>query len=64
MPENTQEPSNEEISKRAWEIWDQEGRPEGRSEEHWNRAREEIGSGGAGPAELAEEKRTPDGENI
>jgi hypothetical protein len=30
------------VRARAHEIWVQEGKPEGRSEEHWNLAREEI----------------------
>ena len=32
----------EEISRRAEEIWEQEGRPDGRAEEHWLRAEAEI----------------------
>jgi hypothetical protein len=32
----------EEISRRAQEIWEDEGRPEGRAEEHWLRAEAEI----------------------
>lgn len=35
-------PSQEEISKRAWEIWQSEGCPEGRQTEHWLRAEAEI----------------------
>lgn len=30
------------ISQRAYEIWEREGRPDGRQEEHWSRAREEV----------------------
>lgn len=30
------------IAKRAHEIWEQEGRPHGRDEEHWHRAAEAI----------------------
>ncbi|ACI98913.1 DUF2934 domain-containing protein [Rhodospirillum centenum] len=30
------------ISQRAYEIWEREGRPDGRQEEHWSRAREEL----------------------
>lgn len=29
----------EEISARAYEFWESEGRPEGRDQEHWYRAR-------------------------
>ena len=34
--------SHDEISRRAQEIWEQEGRPEGRAEEHWTRAENEL----------------------
>lgn len=30
------------IRHRAYEIWEQEGRPEGRHDEHWQRARHEV----------------------
>lgn len=30
------------IQKRAYQIWEREGRPEGRSHDHWDLAREEI----------------------
>jgi Protein of unknown function (DUF2934) len=30
------------IRRRAYEIWEQKGKPEGRSEEHWTQARREI----------------------
>lgn len=35
---------NEEdvIRRRAYEIWEREGRPEGRADAHWNMAREEL----------------------
>ena len=33
---------NEKIRKRAHEIWEEEGRPEGREYSHWLRARTEI----------------------
>jgi len=63
-PSPEQQPSQEDVAIRAWEIWEQEGRPEGRSAEHWNRAQEELRGGGSGSAEPAEEKRTPSGENL
>ncbi|MFN2507605.1 MAG: DUF2934 domain-containing protein [Chthoniobacterales bacterium] len=31
------------ITARAQEIWEEEGRPEGRAEEHWLRAEAELG---------------------
>jgi hypothetical protein len=34
---------NERIRQRAHEIWEEEGRPEGREYSHWVRARAEIG---------------------
>ncbi len=30
------------IQERAYEIWEDEGRPEGRSQEHWEKARAEY----------------------
>ena len=33
----------EEIRKRAYLIWEEEGRPHGRAVEHWMRARDELG---------------------
>jgi DUF2934 family protein len=38
-PEN---PSKEEISMLAWQFWQEEGRPEGKAEEHWRRAEEQL----------------------
>jgi hypothetical protein len=35
-------PSDEEIRARSYMIWEREGRPEGKSEEHWQRARAEL----------------------
>ncbi|WEF23050.1 DUF2934 domain-containing protein [Paracoccus sp. S3-43] len=32
----------ERIKRRAHEIWESEGRPEGRDAEHWSRAEEEL----------------------
>ena len=31
-----------ELRTRAYEIWEAEGRPDGRAEEHWEQAREEL----------------------
>ena len=44
-------PDEERIRRRAHEIWEREGRPEGRHEEHWARARREVESeeGGSPP---------------
>jgi hypothetical protein len=38
----------ERIRRRAHEIWEREGRPEGRHEEHWTQARQEIEAEGGG----------------
>ena len=35
-------PQTERIRWRAHELWEQEGRPEGRQDEHWARACREI----------------------
>ena len=35
-------PSDEEIRARSYMIWEREGHPEGKSEEHWQRARAEL----------------------
>ena len=32
----------ERIAIRAYEIWEQEGRPPGRAEEHWRRAEQDV----------------------
>jgi hypothetical protein len=37
-----------EIAQRAFEIWDHEGRPEGRELEHWLRAETELNQRGDG----------------
>lgn len=34
--------SAEEISRRAYDLWEQEGRPESRELEHWLRAEQEL----------------------
>ena len=32
----------EQIAQRAYEIWEREGKPEGREQEHWLLAEEEL----------------------
>jgi|SRR4051812_42979836 hypothetical protein len=34
----------DDVRRRAYEIYEREGRPEGRHEEHWRRAEEEVRS--------------------
>jgi hypothetical protein len=41
-------PDEEHIRRRAHEIWEREGQPEGRHEEHWERARREVKAEKAG----------------
>jgi hypothetical protein len=36
------EPSEEAVRLRSYQIWEREGRPEGRANEHWQRAIEEL----------------------
>jgi DNA-binding protein H-NS len=44
---------DDQIRQRAYAIWEREGRPDGRHEEHWQRAVEEIGRElGAGDSEI------------
>lgn len=38
------EPDEHRIRLRAYEIWEEEGKPDGRAEEHWMRARRELES--------------------
>ncbi len=40
---------DEDIRRRAHELWEQEGRPHGKDSEHWERARREIEDGAAAP---------------
>ena len=40
-------PNNDRVSKRAYEIWEREGRPHGRHEQHWHAALREIGEEGS-----------------
>ena len=41
------------IRERAYAIWEQEGRPDGREWDHWTRAAVEIGSNGVATAAAA-----------
>ena len=46
----------EEIARRAYALWEEEGRPEGRHEEHWSRAQNELGT--IAPQETPDELST------
>ena len=39
---------DEQVQERAYVLWEQEGKPEGRAEEHWRQARSELGLDTAG----------------
>lgn len=50
---------DDKIRQRAYAIWESEGRPQGRAEEHWTAAERELGRGEAQPAATkASAKRT------
>jgi hypothetical protein len=43
-----------EVARRAYEIWEDEGRPEGRDREHWARAEQAVrADSAAAPADKA-----------
>jgi hypothetical protein len=65
-------PNDEQIRRRAYEIWEREGRPEGRESEHWRMAVEELTAARSarqevpaqrvrGPAQLDETSPAPSG---
>ncbi|RWC55127.1 DUF2934 domain-containing protein [Mesorhizobium sp.] len=41
------ESREERIKRRAYEIWEREGRPTGREQEHWDQAVQEIEAEGS-----------------
>jgi hypothetical protein len=49
----------EQIRERAHQIWEEEGRPQGREQEHWERAAREIEGREAG-SETRAERSGPD----
>jgi hypothetical protein len=42
MSETNNNPTREEIAALAQQFWEDEGRPEGKAEEHWTRAEEQL----------------------
>jgi hypothetical protein len=36
------QPTEEQIRKRAFELWEQAGKPDGREDEFWNQAQREL----------------------
>jgi hypothetical protein len=46
--------SDERIRERAYHLWEQDGAPEGRSDEYWEKARRQIDAeGGDDPAPIS-----------
>jgi hypothetical protein len=41
-------PTEEDVAALANQLWEQEGRPEGRAEEHWQRAQAQLRGESAG----------------
>lgn len=52
-------PTIDQIRKRAFELWEQAGKPEGRDEEFWRQAERDL-SKEKKNGEGKEEKRTPE----
>lgn len=40
---------DDDIRKRAYDLWEAAGRPDGSHEHHWHQAREELQNGKAAP---------------
>ncbi len=51
--------NEDRVRQRAHEIWEQQGRPEGRQEEHWAQARREVEAGSGSPPPAAELDPSP-----
>ena len=49
----------EKVKSRAYAIWEDEGRPEGKHLEHWERARREAGASKPTPAPAAAPQAAP-----
>ena len=47
MNPSSTEPSEEDIAQLARKMWQEEGEPEGKADEHWARAREQLKSNAA-----------------
>jgi hypothetical protein len=54
MPEEETSPEDA-IRRRAHALWEEAGHPEGRAEEFWHRAREELALADRAPQEFAGE---------
>lgn len=51
--------SHETIERRAYELWEQAGRPHGQAEEFWFRASTELTINGSGPAKKSKKAAAP-----
>ena len=47
------------IQQRAYAIWEQQGRPHGRHEDHWRQAESEVAGGGASAAQGLDDGADP-----
>jgi hypothetical protein len=55
------EPSAEQIRNLARRFWEEEGQPEGKAEEHWARAQEQLRNGGAEQSSDGNTEQQPGG---
>jgi len=46
MDETDKTAIEQRIREHAYSLWEADGRPDGRAEEYWKRAREQLGAGG------------------
>jgi hypothetical protein len=51
--------SEERIRDRAYALWEQEGRPQGREREHWEQAAREVQDGGAAASSATDVRQQP-----
>ena len=45
MSDTTTDPTEEQTAELARKFWEEEGQPEGKAEEHWTRAQEQLRNG-------------------
>jgi hypothetical protein len=53
--ETTKEPTKEQVTRRAYQLWEQAGKPEGRDEEFYHQAERELA--GKAPEITADEEQ-------
>ncbi|MGX7000019.1 DUF2934 domain-containing protein [Caballeronia sp. KNU42] len=54
--------SEEQIRTLAFHLWEQDGSPDGRADEYWEKARQQLGLGGAAQDEKARDASQPETE--